>query len=630
MNKVRWQKFSRSFILFVAAIVLTLAPSATFALDDALLRLFAENNIIFYNPENSSDYDPCSNSDNGNRFHGDGEHWDGSCNSITGANAAWIKSQISYIQNISSRYGLPWEVIIAQSFAESGGAKNEVCPYNPIGIKGSPNCDGAHRTFSSYNEAWDYYAEHAVSVGLAKNLFPSDPYSFIEYIQYGVPHGSSYAQCSKQSYIDSNEYGCGGHQIGDPTPIYVNSVSKWICGIQKWAEENGVTTSAVTYATYNPDTGATTTATNSNPANVSTSGYTWSNGWITGLNIIKEDANGLALSETANKIDSYTTSDHKPNKILLHSTEGTSGGIGAYPASNMFPAHFTIDLKKKSGSQHFPLNQPALAIKSYDKAGPIQIEIVGFSSGHKDSEYNLSNFTDEDWDYLASILIAISQETGIPLTSSVDWANPSRIPTANEFTNYQGILGHMHATGNDHSDPGNIWDQVSAAIARNPDGNKYGGNICSSTLSDNENSLADLVKAWAWPDYTRGKTEQMPAYKEYMKTAPYRGACNGNDCGAFVSNIMRASGWDSNYELGSTSLQKQYLSKNWEEITDISSLRLGDVGVVVDGGNHHVILYVGDIPGFNSKTASASQCDRAPMAGRSDENLNKYTWYRKK
>ena len=115
-----------------------------------------------------------------------------------------------------------------------------------------------------------------------------------------------------------------------------------------------------------------------------------------------------------------------------------------------------------------------------------------------------------------------------------------------------------------------------------------------------------------------------------MKTAPYRGACNGNDCGAFVSNIMRASGWDSNYELGSTSLQKQYLSKNWEEITDISSLRLGDVGVVVDGGNHHVILYVGDIPGFNSKTASASQCDRAPMAGRSDENLNKYTWYRKK
>lgn len=139
-------------------------------------------------------------------------------------------------------------------------------------------------------------------------------------------------------------------------------------------------------------------------------------------------------------------------------------------------------------------------------------------------------------------------------------------------------------------------------------------------------SLAELVKKWAWPEYHAAPyITRMPAYAEYMDTkATYRGDCAGADCGAFVANIIKASGWDPNYPQCGTGCQSSWLSKNWDTVS-VGSLKLGDVGIK----SGHVILYVGSLPGFGSNTASASQCDRAPMAG-ADKNLNIYTWYRRR
>lgn len=139
-------------------------------------------------------------------------------------------------------------------------------------------------------------------------------------------------------------------------------------------------------------------------------------------------------------------------------------------------------------------------------------------------------------------------------------------------------------------------------------------------------NLADFVKKWAWSSYKgRGFTEKMPAYNEYINTqATYKGGCNGVDCGAFVANIMKASGWDPNYVQGSTYYQQTYLANNWNRV-NVDSLQLGDVGIKPG----HVIMYVGNIDGFNSNTASASLCTRAPMAG-ADSNLSIYTWYRRR
>ena len=204
------------------------------------------------------------------------------------------------------------------------------------------------------------------------------------------------------------------------------------------------------------------------------SGVEWDNGWIVpgtmeGLVIEDVTTGDVQLSESqVQPIGAYTTDGGKPNKILLHSTDGSTPGLAAYPSNNMYPAHFTIDVKNKSISQHFSIYQPSMAVGVYDKEGPIQFEIVGFSEhdvGYT-PEYDLFNYSDEDWEYLAKVMIAINEETGIPLTSSVDWAHGNNELSPDEFKKYEGVLGHMHTPENEKIDPGDIWKFVSAAIER--------------------------------------------------------------------------------------------------------------------------------------------------------------------
>ena len=214
-------------------------------------------------------------------------------------------------------------------------------------------------------------------------------------------------------------------------------------------------------------------------------GFTWQQGWLTdGMpGLEKEDVSNLRLSETVKP--GYGTSDGKPNKIVLHSTEGKTIGFAAYPVGHKFPAHFIIDLKKKQVIQNLPITDRALATSAAD-ASSVQIEIVGFSTPSfiPDKNYYLQNFGDEEWDYLALLLIAISQETGIPLNTSMDWdinySNTSAIRQKNreEFNNnVKGVVGHMHSPAPDtHIDPGPIWKYVEKALARNPSASKFANN----------------------------------------------------------------------------------------------------------------------------------------------------------
>ena|GEM_PF-2151397 len=232
-------------------------------------------------------------------------------------------------------------------------------------------------------------------------------------------------------------------------------------------------------------------------ASVSTSTFSggvaqWNDGWLVDNSIpgmVKEDAANYTLAETPQ--NAYTGGKN-PDKILLHYTAGTQTHLPYAYGGNMFPPHFTINLREKKGEQHFSIWKPSLA--SYrDTAGQIQIEIVGcdcefatYSSGTVDFRAKglyFPDFTNEEWDYLAVLLIAIAEQTGIPLATSVDWTSSNMVMShdSQEFLDYKGIIGHMHMQA-DKIDPGNIWPQVSAAIARNPDGAKFarggGGNRC--------------------------------------------------------------------------------------------------------------------------------------------------------
>ncbi len=343
----------------------------------------------------------------------------------------------------------------------------------------------------------------------------------------------------------------------------------------------------------------------------------WSEGWLEDDSIPgikKEDVtNAEDLKEPVNPVGSYTTTDGKPNKILLHSTEGTTNGYAAYPSDNKYPAHFTVDLKKKEGFQHFSIDRPALAIADYDQAGPIQIEIVGFSnadSSEYDASYDLNNFTDEDWDYLASLLFAISDQTGVPLTSDVGWGSHAVRLSADEFTNYEGVLGHSHAPSNTHNDPGNIWSKVEEAIER---GGGYDA-ACSTGGNGDINATA-IELAWSEEEGPHAWNNPNPVYAKALVEvglSTYGDTCAaaGGSCDAFVATVMRYSGADPDYYCcgvtGGYTLNYLRTSGKYEEVPNsLGSLQPGDIRI----GPGHVEMYV-EVNG-EPKIASASHCERS-------------------
>lgn len=197
---------------------------------------------------------------NENPFNYSGEnpysHWTGSCTDVT----QWedfLLAQNEHVRNVASEKGIPWEAMLAQAIQESGGGTSSIAQNcnNPLGLKGQGSggyCDERHHAkFNTLEDAWAYYADRTVAIKSAQGAYANSPFSFIEYLQYGVDHGSSYAQCSSQAYITNNQYECGGHQLGDPTPGYVRSVSSIICGIQKWAAERNIPISAENFTNFN-------------------------------------------------------------------------------------------------------------------------------------------------------------------------------------------------------------------------------------------------------------------------------------------------------------------------------------------------------------------------------------------
>lgn len=165
-----------------------------------------------------------------------------------------------------------------------------------------------------------------------------------------------------------------------------------------------------------------------------------------------------------------------------------------------------------------------------------------------------------------------------------------------------------------------------------PNSSPNGGCISDGFGSGN---LQQTVVAYAWPQYAM-RTDQMPAYTDAVVKAKsegrYIGGYDGNDCGAFVTLLVRNSGFDTHYNRdglgGNTIYQEAWLAQNWDRIssTDGGDRQPGDVAINED----HTYIYVGDVGGFGSKVASASLGDRAPMAGRESPTDSSFRWYRRR
>ena len=512
--------------------------------------------------------------------------------------------------------GAPWIALLVQMRYED---PESVCGRNNFWGNG---CDSAHayaggatKQGNTLGEGFMQYAETLLETSLDGQTPWYEPtFGITDPIEYLETIGPLWVQGSK----DGAGYGniAGMRNSVKALTDYVNTPEGQAI-VQEFGNYHGI-------------------GNNSNPLcrcrNGDFGAGKWEDGWlvedsISGL--IHEDVTARGdLKEPVNPVGSYITSDGKPNKILLHSTEGHLNGFAAY-GDNKYPAHFTIDPRNKTASQHFSIYQPALAIANYDQAGPIQIEIVGYSdptSAGYTAEEDLRNFSDEDWDYLAMLLQSIANETGIPLTSTVSWADGTPRLSVLDFIQYEGILGHMHAPGNNHSDPHDIWDYVEAAIERN------GGydEICDTSGNGDINATALEL---AWPEYGQhGWNDPSPAYAKALAETGVnklgdRYSMAGGSCDAFVATVMRYSGADPDFHCCGVSggYVENYLksSGKYEVVPNgLGSLQPGDIRI----GPHHIELYV-EVNG-EPHIAAASHASRSGDIG--DYYDNDFRVYRLK
>lgn len=149
---------------------------------------------------------------------------------------------------------------------------------------------------------------------------------------------------------------------------------------------------------------------------------------------------------------------NKVEKLLLHTTEGN--GWHNYAASGFGP-HLTY-YPGKGWRQHIPLTVSATALSDpsstpvrENRDFVIQVEVVGFA---KDAP----NWSEETCKAIGELARFLHENGGLDLVSTVKWVTyndayydrgKQRL-SSSQYDAYRGILGHQHASGNDHADPG--------------------------------------------------------------------------------------------------------------------------------------------------------------------------------
>jgi len=185
-------------------------------------------------------------------------------------------------------------------------------------------------------------------------------------------------------------------------------------------------------------------------------------------------------------------------KTLLHTTETQDGTWPSYGGGASAP-NLTVQGRGVAGYHrsrgHFPVNCAARAL--LDPAStPVkenwvatQIEIVATSDYRRRGQSgwtHVDDLPDSFWRWLGAFFKWVHERSGMPYSSTVQWKAyqkqlasgvwvddpngayginaPQRL-SADAYAAYRGVLGHQHASGNDHADPGPITDGVHRALA---------------------------------------------------------------------------------------------------------------------------------------------------------------------
>ena len=275
--------------------------------------LYYNNDIIFYDPDN------CVEPGEGSVGSYDGTSTAG----LSDLQAEFVDKYHDIAESLSIKYGIPWETVMAQGILESaaGTSNFAVNRNNFFGIGAFDSNPNNAFSYATPEEGWEGYYKNivATSVYRANGAFnyPDDPYA--------------YAQAIKNAGYASD-------------PNYVSKLSVLIDAIIRRAEEKGWETSAELVKSHPEMVENAEKNARGEGGDVELEGSSaldeccetisdieWEDGWIvSGMpgyvkeSAIDADAAGtFDLEDDAYKSE-YST-DGKPNKILLHNTEGTNG-----------------------------------------------------------------------------------------------------------------------------------------------------------------------------------------------------------------------------------------------------------------------------------------------------------------
>lgn len=203
-------------------------------------------------------------------------------------------------------------------------------------------------------------------------------------------------------------------------------------------------------------------------------------------------------------------------KLLWHTTEGSNwpsyerNGVKGSVAPQV-----TYHARAHAFHQHFPINRSARALQDpqgtsvkENRDGVVQVEIVASADRAYAAKHGLLYIADLDEqsiDDLGEFSAWLKREWGVPLEKAPIWlpypasyGNSDARMTSAEYNAFRGHLGHMHASGNSHGDPGAFpIDRVLAAARGTTPGKDDDDVALTDAERQNLGKAAWLADQWA-------------------------------------------------------------------------------------------------------------------------------------
>lgn len=165
-------------------------------------------------------------------------------------------------------------------------------------------------------------------------------------------------------------------------------------------------------------------------------------------------------------------------KLLLHTTETTTWP--SYDAGAKAP---TLTYNPwvpyaQRWRQHNWLNTSARALQDptstpvrENRDNVVQVEIIAYCNPASYAKYGhgVNALPDSAYEDLGGLLAFLHVQWGTPIARAPQWSTfppPDSIRmTSAEYDAFKGVLGHQHASGNTHGDPGMTAAQVDRILA---------------------------------------------------------------------------------------------------------------------------------------------------------------------